>query len=649
MEDIQPNEIRHVRKGGPAVAPVVQAASSRVFRRPDGDHESRNERRLHANSDWQTPVDNRATSVHPMSSDIGPNLRSASIIQDQDHLAKRRKLSHSNQQYRDRPTQFDVLLDLPSDCVPGVPGCRDRRRKWVDAQIATIRRERDAIVYMHTLRGLRVIFSCRSLASSPGCEPDAQKSEKSDPISSLTLPNLPLPGFQAGLVSSQRSYVNFEALASDSLPSAFRNGSPPIVSSTALLPDYPSKFRSGILRIKPLIPTSPATSLPPVSTTSSEFLAFDHDAHSEISLSDSPSPAPAASVEIKHEIEEETVKFALKADAVEESTPALYDLDVKMNAQIMAQPHEKARRLLIDEAGGSGYNISTHGSIDLLDIIPSFRQTQLAVSPEPLSGTIDDACLLVTHDADCIVLAHSGQSPQISLVALFDNDKPFSVHLDRPWEQARKSGVGTVAALPQEHAFVSGGHDRIIHLWNVDNDLKSAQLHTLAIKHTSLITSLLPVDNTGPKLISASADCSVQYYDFSSEKTISTIKVSNPIYHVHATDSPFCSLLEIGHRELQFEVRDHRMVPEHPVQRFGYPAVEKHGRFVKGDTSGQLFACGSLDGRVRLWDLRALKSLPAEILCLEDQKVIQASFAFSSIVALSKDQNISVLRYSMEL
>ncbi len=144
------------------------------------------------------------------------------------------------------------------------------------------------------------------------------------------------------------------------------------MSSTALLPDYPSKFRSGILRIKPLIPTSPGTSLPPVSTTSS-FLAFDHDAHSEISLPDSPSPAPAASVEIKHENEEETVEFALKADAVEESTPALYDLDVKLNAQITAQPHEKARRLLIDEAGGSGYNISTHGSIDLLDIIPSFR------------------------------------------------------------------------------------------------------------------------------------------------------------------------------------------------------------------------------------------------------------------------------------
>lgn len=171
MEDIQPNEIRHVRKGGPAVAPVVQAASSRVFRRPDGDHESRNERRLHASSDWPTPVDIRGASVYPMSSDRGPNLRSASIIQDQDHLAKRRKLSHSTQQHRDRPTRFDVLLDLPIDCVPGVPGCRDRRRKWVDAQIATIRRERDAIVYMHTLRGFQATFSCRSLASTSGDEP----------------------------------------------------------------------------------------------------------------------------------------------------------------------------------------------------------------------------------------------------------------------------------------------------------------------------------------------------------------------------------------------------------------------------------------------------------------------------------------------
>ncbi|KAJ8698134.1 hypothetical protein PTI98_004873 [Pleurotus ostreatus] len=590
-----------------------------------------------------------------MSSDTGPNLRSASIIQDQDHIAKRRKLNHSTHQYRDRPTRFDVLLDLPIDCVPGVPGCRDRRRKWVDAQIAIIRRERDAIVYMHTVRGLQATFSCRSLASTPGGEPDAQRLDKStlpdNPMSSLSLANLPPLGFQAGLVSSQRSHVNFETLANDSLPSAFRSGSPPIVSSTSLLPNYSSKFRSGILRIKPLIPTSPGTSLPPVSTTSS-FPAFDHDAHSVISLSEFQSPAPSESVEIKHENEEETVEIASIIDVEEESPvlqPAVYGLDVEIYAQIMAQPHEKARRILLDKAGGSGYNISTHGSIDLLDIIPSFRQTQLAVSPEPLSGTIDDACLLATYDADCIVLAHSGQSPQLSLVALFDNDKPFSVPLNRPWEQGRKSGVGTVAALPQEYAFVSGGHDRIIHLWNVDSDLKSAQPHTLAVKHRSLITSLLPVDDTGPKLISASADCSVQCYDFSSEKTIRTMKVSNPIYHVHTTDSPFCTLLEIGHRELQFEVRDHRMVPEHPVQRFGYPAVEKHGRFIKGDTSGQLFACGSFDGRVRLWDLRALKNLPAEVLCLEGQKVIQTSFAFSRIVALSKDQNISVLRYSMEL
>lgn len=171
MEGIQPNEIRHVHKGGPAVAPVVQAASSRVFRRADDDHESRNERRLHASSDWPTPVDNRGASLHPMSSDTGPNLRSASIIQDQDHIAKRRRLNHSTHQHRDRPTRFDVLLDLPIDCVPGVPGCRDRRRKWVDAQIAIIRRERDAIVYMHTVRGLQATFSCRSLAFTPGDEP----------------------------------------------------------------------------------------------------------------------------------------------------------------------------------------------------------------------------------------------------------------------------------------------------------------------------------------------------------------------------------------------------------------------------------------------------------------------------------------------
>lgn len=42
------------------------------------------------------------------------------------------------------------------------------------------------------------------------------------------------------------------------------------------------------------------------------------------------------------------------------------------------------------------------------------------------------------------------------------------------------------------------------------------------------------------------------------------------------------TIIQVAHRELQFEVRDHRMVPEVPVQRFGYEANQIHGRFIKG-------------------------------------------------------------------
>ncbi|KZT12992.1 uncharacterized protein LAESUDRAFT_733541 [Laetiporus sulphureus 93-53] len=145
----------------------------------------------------------------------------------------------------------------------------------------------------------------------------------------------------------------------------------------------------------------------------------------------------------------------------------------------------------------------------------------------------------------------------------------------------------------QPFGFATGGYDHRIHIWDVKDDMSMPSPTELPVKHSSMVQSLLPIRDTSHKLVSAGADCTVHFWDLSSERVVNTLKTSNAVYHVHEVLSPFCTLLEIAHRELQFEIRDHRMAPVLPVQRFGYAAPRSHGRYVKGK-------CGT----VRLWDLR---------------------------------------------
>ena len=51
---------------------------------------------------------------------------------------------------------------------------------------------------------------------------------------------------------------------------------------------------------------------------------------------------------------------------------------------------------------------------------------------------------------------------------------------------------------------------------------------------------------------------------------------------MHDVASPYCVLLEVAHRDLQFEIRDYRAVPERPVMRFGYECQQVAGKFVRG-------------------------------------------------------------------
>jgi len=198
-----------------------------------------------------------------------------------------------------------------------------------------------------------------------------------------------------------------------------------------------------------------------------------------------------------------------------------------------------------------------------------------------------------------------------------------------------------VAAMMQPFLFVSGGYDHAVHLWDVKPDFSTASPRLLAIKHNSQVQSLLSIRDTSHKLVSAAADCSAHIWDLSSERVVNTIRTSNSIYHVHPTASPFCTLLEVAHRELQFEVRDRRIVPERPVQRFGYTCAQVHGRFMKGASLCDSFLSGDRAGAVRLWDLRNVNKPPVELACFPRQKIVQIiSVGEAQFIAASENNQL---------
>lgn len=117
--------------------------------------------------------------------------------------------------------------------------------------------------------------------------------------------------------------------------------------------------------------------------------------------------------------------------------------------------------------------------------------------------------------------------------------------LSRPIQAGKKGGVSAVCAMMDPGMFATGGYDHVVHLWNLAEEGLSALASPLAIRHASLVQSLLPICDTSRKLVSAGADCSVCLWDLSSERTVHTVKTSNSVYHVHRTLFPFCTLLEV--------------------------------------------------------------------------------------------------------
>ncbi|EIW82208.1 hypothetical protein CONPUDRAFT_81745 [Coniophora puteana RWD-64-598 SS2] len=308
---------------------------------------------------------------------------------------------------------------------------------------------------------------------------------------------------------------------------------------------------------------------------------------------------------------------------------------------------DKPRRVLRNPTTPTHLVVSAHGFIDHVYSSPLAYRKSLYEPGNPLlaNDLVEDCCLVQASSGPILISAHGTQDRQLSAALLHDM-KPRT--LNRPWDRSRRAGASAVTTMLHPGMFASGGHDHRVHLWSFDDEPGHPPVaEQLSIRHTSVIHSLLSIRDTSHKLVSVGADCSTHLWDLASQRVVHSLKTSNTPYHAHKTDSPFCTLLEVAHREFQFEVRDHRMIPEHPAQRFGVYTPEFHGRFMKGDTRSHFLASGSRTGDVRLWDLRNTNSYLASVSCFGNDKVVQVIAEESHYVACSEKGDFCTIDYSI--
>lgn len=112
--------------------------------------------------------------------------------------------------------------------------------------------------------------------------------------------------------------------------------------------------------------------------------------------------------------------------------------------------------------------------------------------------------------------------------------------------QGSAAGISCVIDLPQLGKFVTGGYDHAVRVWSLGEGMQHASDIPLDIKHSSLVQSLLHLEDTGQKLVTAGADCCVNVWDMPSQTALNTIKTSNSVYHVHRTPIPHTILFEVS-------------------------------------------------------------------------------------------------------
>ncbi|KZV69165.1 hypothetical protein PENSPDRAFT_686650 [Peniophora sp. CONT] len=319
---------------------------------------------------------------------------------------------------------------------------------------------------------------------------------------------------------------------------------------------------------------------------------------------------------------------------------------------------DKPRRVLVDRPSGSVFTLMHHGFVDRYGRA-SRRRTNVYIPPVPAKEYAEDACSIDLRDGLHMIVAHSHLSggKELTLISRSGNVHHFKRRL-RPGD---KAGASAVCALPNPRRFVAAGSDHSIYQWTItasappssarlDSDSEdefkagfSAHERVLPYKHTSAVYALLPISNT--LLASGGADCAVRIFDMGAQTLAHTLSPSNAVFNLHslATTHPHSILLEVSHKELQFEVRDTRLEKTSRVTRFGWDAGRTSGKYVRGAVRGEVFACGDRDGVVRVWDLRNTRRPIETKSVFRGAKVVQVVFDGGKMYAVSEGNELAFI------
>ncbi|KAG6378453.1 hypothetical protein JVT61DRAFT_12708 [Boletus reticuloceps] len=548
MEDTQPNEVRLSRKGFtniPRVRPVHSSHDSRLSKRPR----------------WQTPLPSTGTinaHVHqlvelhlPRECHKGaPGSHSArkKWIEDQKYrLWTNRHLSVVSFRYLDHDNSVQFSCRTQQASQPTGHHARGYSQPQVllpptshhvDAQLGT----ESVCSTRHAPSGVKGYHTSVAQSSEPGPSrirpashtfvglrghPQRPYPVKREPVEPpMTEINLhPIQILHATPVPPQRAGVHTTLPAEDVIGLTLDHPGPVLEEHSARW----SAFRSGYVDIF----------LPPVSncsTISSPEVSIDqrlnprsphpnihaNDAVPVRSIRDHRAGGSLSDQFRQHRALEaarpSSTRSAVQEDEAEvlpsppDYNPLIRDsTSVCGNLTLSLGPYDKPRRIL--HGHNFTYVVTAHGTIDQGDPI--------------------------------IILGHAREQNQIAFLSLDHGQVSRHVTLHRDWNTAKKPGVSAMTSLMSPLKFASGGYDHRVHLWDIAQDLSGASGVELAIKHTSLIHSLLPVMDTSHKLVSVGADCDVPIYDMSAERVEQTLKTSCTPYHAHKIDSRSCTLLEV--------------------------------------------------------------------------------------------------------
>lgn len=700
MEDRQPNEVRLDRKGKSAVPAITVArrGGHRGSFRGRAPHRPFNQRNFVSHS-TTSPAWNHSSGFSSVSSLNTPSSSFGHVKEEplgyleQSNLRPPKRTKFNSQQFSPGESQGSERhfqrrrfphtdFPLPSQCPKVIPGDHEAQAVFSPYKAMhddrSVRGKTSEAVQRNLPSGRAHIVRNKSQydksANSTqkvamGCASGyGEETPKVGPIvgassSTRRLPQLAKSSTPSSLEVVPDSYpthtviprIKSSAIASKQRTFPSRVVAPPeaIIDLTVDPPDtretipppIPTRFfRSGVLKIKSVSSKAPSTT--DVTSAAEPIVLLDSNSDDVVPLGDLISRDGSMVVKSR----EKPVRASSKTlvndpNEISSSVPALLLSPGPGPSHLPLDTHDKPRRVLSARWNSSLITVSMRGFVESLGMPSLVLQHNLRRPTAPTQESVDDACVLHAGDTSVVVLAHAREEKQISYLT-FQTSRGTNFHVvGRPWNKTKKGGASVVSTMMQPLMFASGGHDHAVHIWNFSEDFMGVSSTLLAIKHTSMIQSLLPIRDTSHKLISAGADCNVHLWDLSSERVVHTFKTSNSPYHAHKTESPFCTLLEVGHRDLQFELRDHRMVPEHPAERFGFFTTELHGRFIKGDTWSHFFASGSRNGDVRLWDLRNVRK-QLSVSCFSNDQVVQVLKTESDLWAFSKRGGVMTLNHT---